>query len=222
MLFALIPCYNAETTLPQLFTELAPFISKARTICIDDGSRDSTPTLLQNTGALVHCFPKNQGKGVCLKMGYELAVTQGASSVLALDSDMQHLPTDIPKFLDAAKHFDIVIGSRRRNGHFTSPMPAPRIFSNTTTSNILTRLTGQKIWDAQCGFRLIQRPCFERIAPRCHETGFMFETEFLLNAAKEKFKIGFVEIEVIYGSQKSNMRYVKDTFNFIKLVLRQI
>lgn len=221
-LFALIPCYNAETTLPNLLAELRAFIPPERTICINDGSSDKTVTVLHQHGVKAYHFPKNQGKGVALKLGYDIALKCGASAVLSIDSDHQHLPADIPKFLETASHYDIVIGSRRRNGRFTAPMPLPRIFSNTTTSAILTRFTKQRIDDAQCGFRLIHRKCLEQIVPLCFEKGFMFETEFLLHAAAQGFTIGFVEIEVIYGSGKSNMRYVADSLNFIKLILKRI
>jgi glycosyltransferase involved in cell wall biosynthesis len=220
-LFALIPCYNAEKSLPNLLAELRAYIPPERTICINDGSTDKTVTVLYQHGVKAYHFPKNQGKGAALKLGYDLALKCGATSVLTIDSDHQHLPADIPKFQQAALRYDIVIGSRRRNGRFTAPMPLPRIFSNTTTSAILTRLTKQKIEDAQCGFRLIQRKCLEEIVPLCFERGFMFETEFLLLAATHGYTIGFVEIEVIYGTAASNMRYVVDTLNFIKLMLRR-
>ncbi len=220
-LFALIPCYNAEKTLPNLLAELRAFVPPERTICVNDGSTDKTVTVLHQHGVRAYHLPKNQGKGVALKLGYDIALKCGASMVLTIDSDHQHLPADIPKFLETASRYDIVVGSRRRNGRFTAPMPLPRIFSNTTTSAILTRLTKQPIEDAQCGFRLVHRSCLERIVPLCFEKGFMFETEFLLHAASQGFTIGFVEIEVIYGTAKSNMRYVADTLNFIKLVLRR-
>ncbi len=220
-LFALIPCYNAEKSLPNLLAELRAFIPPERTICINDGSTDKTVTVLHQHGVRAYHLPKNQGKGVALKLGYDLALKCGATCVLTIDSDHQHLPADIPKFQHAALHYDIVIGSRRRNGRFTAPMPLPRIFSNTTTSAILTRITKQKIEDAQCGFRLIQRKCLEEIVPLCFEKGFMFETEFLLHAATRGYTIGFVEIEVIYGTAASKMRYVADSLNFIKLILRR-
>jgi glycosyltransferase involved in cell wall biosynthesis len=218
MLFAVIPCYNAELTLPKLLQELHDFIPSERIVCINDGSCDKTISVLKKAGVQAYHFPRNQGKGSALKLGFRLALEHGATSVLVIDSDHQHLPADIPKFIAALGDFDIIIGSRRRNKKFGSPMPLPRIFSNTITSEILTRLTKQTILDAQCGFRLATRHCIETVLPYCQETGFMFETEFLIHAARIGFKIGFVEIEVIYGTARSNMRYVADTFNFIKLV----
>lgn len=220
-LFALIPCYNAENSLPNLLAELRAFVPPERTICVNDGSTDRTVTVLHRSGVKAYHLPKNQGKGTALRLGYDIALKCGASMVLSIDSDHQHLPADIPKFLETASCYDIIVGSRRRNGRFAAPMPLPRIFSNTVTSAILTRITKQRIEDAQCGFRLVHRRCLEHILPLCFEEGFMFETEFLLHAATKGYTIGFVEIEVIYGTGKSNMRYVADTLNFIKLILRR-
>jgi glycosyltransferase involved in cell wall biosynthesis len=194
---------------------------KEQVICINDGSTDTTRTVLNKEDCYSHHFIQNQGKGACLKKGFELALARDASGVLTIDADLQHSPEELPKFQDAASSFDIVIGSRREpNQPFGKPMPLNRRFSNTITSVVLTRLCNQPVWDSQCGYRLISAPCIEEILPLCHETGFMFETEFLLHAASRGYKIGFVGIETIYTSAKSHMRYATDTLNFIKLIFR--
>jgi len=220
-LFAVIPCYNAEATLPTFLSQFVEVFPLKQTFFINDGSTDKTAEVLKKKFAQIYHHEANAGKGKTLKYGYHIALQAGATWVFTLDSDLQHSPSDMPKFLEAANQHDIIIGSRRAAFGWTNPvMPLPRKISNRTTSHILTSLCDQPILDSQCGFRFIKRECLERVLPKCHETGFMFETEFLLHAANEGFSINFVDIEVVYGTAKSHMRYVVDTLNFIKLVMR--
>lgn len=219
MIYAVIPCYNSAHTLPELLERLAPIVANERTVCVSDGSTDSTVQTLAAYPVHTIVQPKNQGKGAALRVGYEYALQQGASAVLSLDSDLQHNPSDAPKLLAAIRNFDIVIGSRRSAAQFRkSPMPLARQLSNRITSGILSQLLGQPILDSQCGYRVIERKCLETVLPHCRETGYMFETEFLIHAAHRGFRIGFVEIETIYAGEKSYMRYATETKNFLKLV----
>jgi len=221
MIYLVIPCYNAQLSLQKLIGQVSEHIAIDRTICVNDGSTDRTKDILNRLESYNHHFQQNQGKGRCLKQGLEMALSKNASKVLTIDSDLQHDPNDIPKFIKAAKDFDIVIGSRRnKSNRFSKPMPINRRLSNTITSTLLTNVCNQPIWDSQCGYRLISAKCIKEILPLCHETGFMFETEFLIHAARRGYSVGFVGIETIYTSAKSHMRYLADTFNFVKLMLR--
>jgi hypothetical protein len=49
----------------------------------------------------------------------------------------------------------------------------------------------------------------------------MFETEFLIYAIKQGFKVGFVEIETIYRGEKSYMRYATETKKLSKAGLER-
>ncbi|MCS7013015.1 MAG: glycosyltransferase family 2 protein [Chloroherpetonaceae bacterium] len=219
MIYAVIPCYNAAQTLPELLRRLAPVVANAHTICVSDGSTDHTVQVLSAFPVHIIARPHNEGKGAALKVGFEYALRQGASAVLTLDSDLQHSPSDAPKLIAALEHFDMVIGSRHRAAQFRrSPMPFARQLSNRITSGLLSQLLHQPILDSQCGYRIIRRLCLETILPLCKETGYMFETEFLIYAVRRGFRIGFVEIETIYAGEKSYMRYATETKNFLKLV----
>ncbi|NTV45515.1 MAG: glycosyltransferase family 2 protein [Chlorobiales bacterium] len=219
MLFAVIPCYNSSGTLPKLFKELSNYIPSERIICVDDGSTDGTELLLERSGVKMIHHANNKGKGIALANGYEMALALSASHVLTLDSDLQHTPAEIPKFSEASYLYDIVIGSRRKAfTAISSTMPLHRQFSNRITSATLTYLCGQPILDSQCGYRLISASCLKAVLPLCKEPGFMFETEFLLHATRQGFRVGFVEIETIYGTGSSHMRHVSETLNFIKLI----
>jgi glycosyltransferase involved in cell wall biosynthesis len=223
MIYAVIPCYNAARTLPTLLHALSSIIPSERIICVNDGSEDETMSVLSAHTVHAAVHEHNKGKGAALKTGLHDALTKGASAVLTLDSDLQHNPHDAPKLIEAIAKFDMVIGSRRSTAQFRkSAMPLTRQFSNRITSGMLSYLLGQDILDSQCGYRIMRAECLKAVLPLCKETGYMFETEFLIHAAKLGFKIGFVEIETIYRGEKSYMRYAVETKNFLKLLWREI
>jgi hypothetical protein len=130
---------------------------------------------------------------------------------------LQHQPEDVPKFLCAQQQHDadIVIGWRERIG---TRMPVHRIISNTLTSTMVGMKTGMKIRDSQCGFRLIRRSVIEKTL--LESTGYEAETEFLIKAALQDFKIEFVPVRTIYGDEKSYMTHWTTTLNFIKVLFR--
>ena len=75
--------------------------------------------------------------------------------VLLLDGDMQHLPQEAPRLLDAARATgaDVVIGERRFD---PAGMPASRYHANRIGSRALSSFVGVPVDDTQCGFRVFR------------------------------------------------------------------
>ncbi len=95
-------------------------------------------------------------------------------------------------------------------------MPFQRIMSNKLTSFLLSKKTGMKIIDSQCGFRAFSREVLMNVQSRSN--GYEAESEIIILAARAGFKIGFVEVQTIYGNEKSKMNPVKAIFGFIKVL----
>ncbi|CUS98203.1 glycosyltransferase family 2 protein [Candidatus Chrysopegis kryptomonas] len=213
---AVIPAYNAERTIGKLIQKVSQFIPANDIIVVDDGSTDKTGDIALNSGANVLKLDKNYGKGKALKTGFEFAKLNNYTAVLTLDADLQHNPDEIPKFFEKFNEgFDIVIGNRMKN---LKPMPIERIFSNKTTSFLISLRTGQKILDSQCGFRLIKIEVIKSIDVKSDR--FAFESEFLIKALLHGFKVGFVDIETIYNGERSYIKHFKDTFNFVSIYVQ--
>jgi glycosyltransferase involved in cell wall biosynthesis len=217
----LIPAYNAGSTIPRLLEDLSLCAQKPLKITIvNDGSEDNTVEACRGFNVQIISEKINKGKGIALKKGFEdFMINSHADYLLCLDADLQHPVTSIPDFLKVANetHSKFIIGSRKRS---VKSMPLHRILSNTMTSFLLSVITGQKVKDSQCGFRLIHRDVLKQIS--LNESGYQLETEMLLKASEGGILLTFVSVPTIYKSEKSHMRPLRDTFLFIKLIIRYL
>ncbi len=217
----LIPALNAEKTLSRLLNDLEKIEPSAQEILVvNDGSDDRTAQIARTANVTVIDYITNMGKGNALRSGFKHYSEQNYTGyVLCMDADLQHPPEYIPDFIKYARNTgcQFIIGNREKK---IGTMPAHRIMSNRITSFIISVITGQKIPDSQCGFRLIHSDVIKNL--EMNEDGFQFESEMILKAANHGVKIGFVSIPVIYNDAGSHIGNVRDTFKFISMVLKYI
>jgi hypothetical protein len=53
---------------------------------------------------------------------------------------------------------------------------------------------GVKLRDTQCGFKAISRACAQTILPLVHDTGWFWDTELLLLAAKGNWRVRYIPV----------------------------
>jgi glycosyltransferase involved in cell wall biosynthesis len=172
-------------------------------------------------GAEVIRHPKNMGKGIALRTGFEHAGKNGCDVVITMDTDGQHDPDDIGKL--AAPIFngeaDIVNGSRYMNGNDENTP-----FYRRIGQNILDKATnlnaGLQITDTQSGFRAFARhtlPAF-----RFKSNGLAIESEMLMDAANAGFRIKEVGIDVRYDVDCSSENPIKHGFGVLANVFHDM
>jgi glycosyltransferase involved in cell wall biosynthesis len=217
----LIPAYNAQNTLIELLEQITSLKPKPdRIIVVNDGSNDRTPELAGKYTDCVINLHHNRGKGFALRKGFADFLNETKSDyLLCMDADLQHPVSHIHNFIKAAQtnRAGFIIGKRSRT---KGTMPLLRIISNFLSSKILSVITKQKIEDSQCGFRLIHRNALEKLT--LYEDGFQLESEMIIQAAREKIKISFVDIPTIYNGHLSHINHLGDTMRFIKLILSEV
>lgn len=216
----IIPAFNNETT-------VAAVVEKARqeidhVVVIDDGSTDGTARVSKDAGAHVIEITKNRGKGNALRVGFRYTLAHDFDASITLDADLQHDPSEIPKFIDCyvTTRAKIIIGNRLGG---KEEIPRIRYGLNRIGTYTFSWLLGQSVEDSQCGYRLYDREVMESI-PIINES-FEAEADILLRAGKRGFKIGFVPIKTIYFSNRSHRSYyrpVKDTFRICMIFLMNL
>ena len=208
----IIPAYNEDTTIYTLIDSISKNYSLP-IIVVDDGSDiEIKVSALENTYVLRN--DGNKGKGYSVLKGISYSSSLGFSHSIVLDADLQHDVNDIEKFLKTGEG-DLVLGYRE----LASPMPIHRRLSNRLTSWFISKISGFKIKDSQCGFRMYKNSLLEK--EDFKEKGFQFESEILLKLPKET-KIRQIPIKLIYNDKKSHINKVKDTGRFIKLIFRHL
>lgn len=208
-----IPTYNEARTIGGLVTDIKK--KGFDVLVIDDGSKDDTAFIASERGADIIAHKRNRGKGACIIRGFEHVLTKEYAAAVMMDGDGQHNPDDLDRFMYAAKNTDahIIVGNRMGD---TRSMPWARRVTNGFMSHVISKFAGQDIPDSQCGFRLLKRMVLERI--RFMSFNFEIESEILIRAAKEKFKIISIPIKTIYQGEASRINPIVDTIRFARML----
>lgn len=214
----IIPAYNAAGTLNLLLARLLEFAPKHDIIVIDDGSSDSTAEAAKLSGVELIIHQHNRGKGAALRSGFDLAMQKGYEAVITIDADGQHDPKYIPAMMDILDtgHNDIVVGSRKND---FGKMSFARYLSNSITTTVVSILSGVKIADSQSGYRIIRTGVLKSV--KLNTSHYQMESELLIKAARQGFKIGHLDITNIPGST-SHISHLKDTLRFLRMVLQTL
>jgi glycosyltransferase involved in cell wall biosynthesis len=203
---AVIPAFNEAATIQQVIDGLRGNVDHI--LVVDDGSTDATACLARRAGADVLEHGSNRGKGYAVRSAIEWVVSRDFTHVLILDGDLQHLPGEAPRLLEAAARtgVDVVLGERQfgREG-----MPASRYHANRLGSRALSWFVGSRFSDTQCGFRVFRVDALRGISLRAR--GYDIETEMLVKLSRRQARITTVPVTAVYSGQRSKLRPVRDT-----------
>jgi glycosyltransferase involved in cell wall biosynthesis len=213
---AVIPAYQDEKHIGDIVRRTRARLDHV--LVIDDGSIDQTSQRAREAGAEVIVHSENRGKGEAIKTGLGHWFDRKVTWVTLLDSDGQHLPEEIDRFLSAAGSATrptFFIGNRMNN---LAGMPFIRRVVNRYMSGRISRVCGQEIPDTQCGFRMLDRQLIPELLGGGHR--FDYETEVLIIASRKGYRIESVPITTVYTDQVSKIHPVRDTIRFFKLMWR--
>jgi len=213
---AIIPACNEARAIAGVVRGVAAHVNAV--VVVDDGSTDETGRLAQEAGAQTLVHAHNLGKGRSLRDGLNWGVEHGFEALLTLDGDGQHLPEEAPHlFAELGAGADLVVGNRMTE---SATMPWVRRKTNEFMSWLVSRLARAPIPDTQCGYRLFRAAVWTRVEPLVRTSGFDFESEVLVHAGRLGFRITPAQISTVYGEERSNIRPVRDTIRFFRMVLR--
>lgn len=205
----LVPAYNAAATLERLLQALLSYTTQI--VVVDDGSTDATVRIAQgfrDQGVVVLSHKKNRGKGAALQTGYAWALKHDFDLLVTMDSDLQHLPDDLPGMVETLQRdkLDFLIGSRFKQKW---KIPFFRRTGNRFSSWIASNFCRQKIQDSQCGFRLFRLPACIPVLRAVAYNCFAVETEVILKISLAGLRTGFAPIRVVYPESKTHQSYYR-------------
>lgn len=215
----IIPAYNVGDTLHTVLSKTQDYIPQKHIYVVDDGSTDGTKDVLKKWDVVTIHLDRNQGKGTALRTGIQRALEDDLDALITMDGDGQHDPAEIPRLIRIMQEnkSDAVFGIRRFHPEV---MPIDRVLSNSLTSWIVSKVTGQNVPDSQCGFRLYSMNFLKNLA--IESKRFEVETEMLIKALSDGYLCSHCPITTTYHGGNSHIRRIPDTVRFCRLILRRL
>lgn len=165
MLSIVVPVLNESESLEQLFQEICQSCDahdiKFEVVFVDDGSTDDSWNVVNRLSAADARvsgirFRRNFGKAAALTVGMQQATGE---ILMMMDADLQDNPVEIPNFLAKLNEgFDVVNGWKERRLD-----PWHKVYPSKVFNWMVGRLTGLKLKDHNCGFKLFRAEVADEI-----------------------------------------------------------
>ena len=195
----IIPCYNEEKTLYEIYQKVNNFDNfEKEIIIIDDCSKDNTQKVIskikdENPLVKTEKHENNLGKGGGIRTGLKHAT---GNIVLIQDADLEYDPSDYPQLIEPflKTDADVVYGTRFKGGsysrlHFFWHYVANKFL--TLMTNVMTNLN---MSDMETGYKVFKKEVINSITIK--ENSFGVEPEITMKLAKKKFV--FYEVSISY------------------------
>jgi glycosyltransferase involved in cell wall biosynthesis len=162
----IVPVFNEAETLVKVClgvrSELTQIGVTWELIFVDDGSTDSTDTILDQLAdedqrvRVIH-FKRNMGQTAAMMAGFDHA---RGEVIIPLDGDGQNDPADIPKMLEALNQgCDVVSGWRKDRQDNYIQRNVPSILAN----KLISFVSGVPLHDFGCSLKAYKRHVVEGI-----------------------------------------------------------
>ena len=198
-----VPTYNEVDNLADLLARLRRCTPEVDVLVVDDASPDGTGALADrlaadDPGIRVLHRPGKQGLGAAYAEAFVVALDAGYELIGEMDADGSHQPEQLPRLLAAARHADVVIGSRWVPGGSVVNWPWHRR-ALSRGGNLYTRmLLGIHVRDATAGFRVFRRQALETVhLERVQSHGYAFQVELVYLALRAGLRVTEVPIEFV-------------------------
>lgn len=194
-----VPTYNERENLPHLAA--AVLLHGYRLLIVDDSSPDGTGRIAEELatstpGIEVLHRPRKEGLGRAYADGFDRALALDTETVVQMDCDFSHNPSDIPRLLEAvAGGADVAFGSRYVQGGATPDWSLHRRVLSRG-GNIYARvMLGLKVRDATGGFRAWRAGALRSLPYRGVEaSGYGFQVEMAMRAEDQGLIVAEVPI----------------------------
>ena len=195
----IIPCYNEEKTLYEIYQKVNNIDNfEKEIIIIDDCSKDNTQKVIskikdENPLVKTEKHENNLGKGGGIRTGLKLAT---GNIVLIQDADLEYDPSDYPQLIEPflKTDADVVYGTRFKGGSYSRLHFFWHYVANKFLTLITNVMTNLNMSDMETGYKAFKKEVINSITIK--ENSFGVEPEITMKLAKKKFV--FYEVSISY------------------------
>jgi glycosyltransferase involved in cell wall biosynthesis len=156
--------------------------------------------------------PYNIGNGAAVKTG--IRQSRG-KYILLMDADGQHLPSDIPRFLELADRYDMVVGARSNPANSA----VHRNIANRLYNRFAAYVCNHPIEDLTSGYRLVRAEVAKSFVYLLPNT-FSYPSTLTLAVIRAGYSLTYIPIEVNRRIGRSKINLVVDGTRFFMIILR--
>ena len=214
-----IPAHNESGSIGEVVVAVKAALARLNLpheiIVVDDGSTDDTGSIARDKGAEVIRLPRNRGVGFARSVGVRRA---GGDIILMIDADLTYPAESIPDLVAKMSTQDMVIGARRREAGTLSFIRRP---AKAFIRWLASYLVGEKIIDLNSGLRAFRRDKALRYLPIL-PFGHSWVSTITISFLNDGLSVGYVPIDYYKRRGRSTFHPVKDTLNYLMLVMRTV
>ena len=205
-----MPSYNAARTLVRTVDEVPRDIVD-EILLVDDASSDETVGRANELGLTVFVHDKNFGYGRNQKTCYREALRHGADIVVMVHPDYQYDARLVPYMTGLIKDdvCDVVCGNRIRTRReaLRGGMPPYKYVANRGLTFFENLLMGQNLGEWHSGLRAYSRKVLETVPWSRNSNDFVFDCQFLVQAAAFGFRLGDIPVAARYFEEASSINF---------------
>jgi dolichol-phosphate mannosyltransferase len=200
----IVPTYNERDNLPDVVKKLGEL--SVDMLVVDDNSPDGTGEMADEF-AKKHTYinvlhrKEKSGLGRAYCAGFEWALKHDYEFIFEMDGDFSHDPSDIPRFIEAARDADLVLGTRYRGGIRVINWPLRRLMLSLGAAKYVKWITGMPFTDPTGGYKCFHRRALESVdLSTIQSNGYSFQIEMTHKIWRQALRVA--ELNIVFTERE--------------------
>ena len=214
----IMPTYNESASVAETVRNLFAHVPEVSLLIVDDNSPDGTGQIADELAqgdsriSVMHRAGKG-GLGAAYVAGFKLARKLKFDFVVEMDADGSHRGVDLPKLLEVAPEFDLVIGSRYVSGGGSHGWSLHRKLISRIGNAYTSFILGARIRDITSGFRVYRLEFLMPLLTATAAHGYAFQVELAWRSRLAGGRV--IEVPILFeerahGSSKMSSAIVRE------------